>query len=225
MPQRGCPTCGITSKTAVLWPKTTPAQVPLAPAKTPLRRPEKATGRAVVAVTTPPRAAEHVAAIRTAGCVHCGWQQACAAARWRVYGAGVGTARRASELLALATPPAKKTKNNTTSIDLGARSLDARSATRPRRRPPPARLGNRGSLPSNAVAHVACWRCVPVVPGRGGMRGVPAAHLARRMQQQLPHRARELSPCVATPGCLSPYQRDRAACGVTEGGLLPFGTL
>ena len=63
MPQRGCPTCGITSKTAVLWPKTTPAQVPLAPAKTPLRRPEKATGR--VAVTTPPRDAEHAKAIRT----------------------------------------------------------------------------------------------------------------------------------------------------------------
>ena len=63
MPQRGCPTCGITSKTAVLWPKTTPAQVPLAPAKTPLRRPEKATGR--VAVTTPPWAAEHAKAIRT----------------------------------------------------------------------------------------------------------------------------------------------------------------
>ena len=41
MPQRGCPTCGITSKTAVLWPKTTPAQVPLAPAKTPLRRPKR----------------------------------------------------------------------------------------------------------------------------------------------------------------------------------------
>ena len=57
MPQRGCPTCGITSKTAVLWPKTTPAQGPLAPAKTPLRRPEKATGR--VAVKTPPWAAEH----------------------------------------------------------------------------------------------------------------------------------------------------------------------
>ena len=188
MPQRGCPTCGITSKTAVLWPKTTPAQVPLAPAKTPLRRPEKATGRAVVAVTTPPRAAEHAAAIRTAGCVHCGWQQACAAARWRVYGAGVGTARRASELLAQATPPAKKKKQHNFDRPRRARSLDARSAARPRgrRRPPPARLGNRGSLPSNAVAHVACWRCVPVVPGRGGMRGVPAAHLARRMQQQLP---------------------------------------
>ena len=41
MPQRGCPTCGITSKTAVLWPKTTPAQVPLALAKTPVKRPEK----------------------------------------------------------------------------------------------------------------------------------------------------------------------------------------
>ena len=86
-------------------------------------------------------------------------------------------------------------------------------------------LGNRGSVPSNAAAHVACWRSVPVVLGRGGMCAMPTAHLARRMQQQLPHRARELSPRVAAPGCLSPYQRDRAACGVTEGGLLPFGTL
>ena len=96
-----------------------------------------------------------------------------------------------------------------------------------RRRPawPSRVLGNRGSLPSNAAAHVACWRSMPAVPGRGGMCGVPAAHLARRMQQQLPHRARELSPRVAAPGCLLPYQRDRAACGVTEGGLLPFGTL
>ena len=150
-----------------------------------------------------------------AGCVHCGWQQACAAARWRVYGAGVGTARRASELLALAAPPINPQKR--------LRSLAlAAHARRERRRP---RLGNRGSLPSNAAAHMACWRCVPVVPARGGMCAVPAAHLARRMLQQLPHRARELSPHVAAPGCLSPYQRDRAACGVTEGGLLPFGTL
>ena len=135
LPQQGCPACGNLAKTAVLWPKTTPAQVPLAPAKTPLRRPEKATGRAVVAVTTPPRAAEHAATIRTAGCVHCGWQQACAAARWRVYGAGVGTARRASELLALATPPAKKNKQHNFDRPRRARSLDARSAARP---PPPA---------------------------------------------------------------------------------------
>ena len=84
-------------------------------------------------------------------------------------------------------------------------------------------LGNRGSLPSNAAAHVACWRCVPVVPARGGMCAVPAAHLARRMLQQLPHRARELSPRVAAAGCLSLYERDRAACGVTEGGLPPLG--
>ncbi len=41
MPQWCCPACGITSKTAALWPKTTPAQVPLALAKTPLKRPEK----------------------------------------------------------------------------------------------------------------------------------------------------------------------------------------
>ena len=41
MPQWGCPACGITPKTAALWPKTTPAQVPLALAKTPLKRPEK----------------------------------------------------------------------------------------------------------------------------------------------------------------------------------------
>ena len=74
-----------------------------------------------------------------------------------------------------------------------------------RRRPawPSRVLGNRGSLPSNAAAHVACWRSMPAVPGRGGMCGVPAAHLARRMQQQLPHRARELSPRVAVAGCLS----------------------
>ena len=84
-------------------------------------------------------------------------------------------------------------------------------------------LGNRGSLPSNAAAHVACWRCVPVVPGRGGMCGVPAAHLARRMLQQLPGRARELLPRVAAAGCLSRSGRDRAACGVTEGGLPPLG--
>ena len=63
LPQQGCPACGYLAKTAVLWPKTAPAQVPLAPAKTPLRRPEKATGR--VAVTTPPWAAEHAKAIRT----------------------------------------------------------------------------------------------------------------------------------------------------------------
>ena len=94
-----------------------------------------------------------------------------------------------------------------------------------RRERPRPRLGNRGSLPSNAAAHVACWRCVPVVPGRGGMCGVPAAHLARRMLQQLPSRARELSPHVTAAGCLSRSGRDRAACGVTEGGLLPFGTL
>ena len=41
LPQQGCPACGYLAKTAVLWPKTTPAQVPLAPAKTPLRRPPK----------------------------------------------------------------------------------------------------------------------------------------------------------------------------------------
>ena len=84
-------------------------------------------------------------------------------------------------------------------------------------------LGNRGSLPSNAAAHVACWRCVPVVPGRGGMCGVPAAHLARRMLQQLPGGARELSPHVAAAGCLSRSGRDRAACGVTAAGLSPLG--
>ena len=83
-------------------------------------------------------------------------------------------------------------------------------------------LGNRGSVPSNAAAHVACWRSVPVVLGRGGMCAMPTAHLARRMQQQLPHRARELSPRVAAAGCLSLYERDRAACGVTEGGLPPL---
>ena len=53
-----------------------------------------------------------------------------------------------------------------------------------RGRAAPPREGNRGSLPSNAVDHVACWRCVPVVPGRGGMCAVPAAHLARRMLLQ-----------------------------------------
>ena len=97
---------------------------------------------------------------------------------------------------------------------------------RPRGRaaaPRAAVLGNRGSLPSNAAAHVACWRCVPVLPARGGMCAVPAAHLARRMLQQLPRRARELSPRVAAAGCLSLYERDRAACGVTEGGLPPLG--
>ena len=153
-----------------------------------------------------------------AGCVHCGWQQACAAARWRVYRAGVGTARRASELLALAAPPINPQKR--------LRST-SRSAWRPRGRAAaprePCWAGNRGSLPSNAAAHVACWRCVPVVPARGGMCAVPAAHLARRMLQQLPRRARELSPRVAAAGCLSLYERDRAACGVTEGGLPPLG--
>ena len=64
-------------------------------------------------------------------------------------------------------------------------------------------------MPSNAAAHVACWRSMPAVPGRGGMCGVPAAHLARRMQQQLPHRARELSPRVAVAGCLSLCRRPR----------------
>ena len=150
-----------------------------------------------------------------AGCVHCGWQRACAAARWRVYGAGVGTARRASGLLALAAPPANPQKR----LRSTARSLD-----RPRDRGRAApRLGNRGSLPSNAVDHVACWRCVPVVPGRGGMCGVPAAPLARRMLQQLPGRARELSPPVTAAGCLSRSGRDRAACGVTAAGLPPLG--
>jgi len=158
-----------------------------------------------------------------AGCVHCGCQQACAAARWRVYGAGVGTARRASELLALAAPQTNPRKRlRSTSARALAPSAAARDRGEARTRP---RLGNRGSLPSNAVAHVACWRCVPVVPGRGGKCAMPAAHLARRMQQQLPSRARELSPRVAVAGCLSPCKRDRAACGVTEGGLPPFGTL
>ena len=124
-----------------------------------------------------------------AGCVHCGWQRACAAARWRVYGAGVGTARRASGLLALAAPPANPQKR----LRSTARSLDR---PRDRGRVAPPRLGNRGSLPSNAVDHVACWRCVPVVPGRGGMCAVPAAHLARRMLQQLPGRAREQRPTL-----------------------------
>ena len=41
LPQQGWPVCGNLAKTAVLWPKTTPAQVPLAPAKTPLRRPKR----------------------------------------------------------------------------------------------------------------------------------------------------------------------------------------
>ena len=154
-----------------------------------------------------------------AGCVHCGWQRACAAARWRVYGAGVGTARRASELLALAAPPTTPQKQN---FDRPRARSRLRVGSTARALAPP-RLGNRGSLPSNAVAHVACWRCVPVVPGRGGMCAVPAAHLARRMLQQLPRRARELSPRVAAAGCLWLYERDRAACGVTEGGLPPLG--
>ena len=68
-------------------------------------------------------------------------------------------------------------------VFLERRAPRARSLDRPRP-PRPPRLGNRGSLPSNAVDHVACWRCVPVVPGRGGMCVVPAAHLARRMLLQ-----------------------------------------
>jgi len=82
----------------------------------------------------------------------------------------------------------------------------------------------------NAAAY-ECWvaqQCgrlalMPVAAGRCGTCSVPAAHLARRMLQQLPHRARELSPRVAAAGCLSLYERDRAACGVTEGGLPPLG--
>ena len=172
----------------------------------------------VSCVTTPPRAAEHAKAIRT----HAGGKlRALRAASLRSgplaclrrRGGHSLTRERASCSNRAAHQPAE-----TTSI---ARARSGAIATR-RERPRP-RLGNRGSLPSNAAAHVACWRCVPVVPGRCGMCAVPAAHLARRMLQQLPRRARELSPRVAAAGCLSLYERDRAACGVTEGGLPPLG--
>ena len=177
LPQQGCPACGYLAKTAVLWPKTTPAQAPLTPAKTPLRRPEKATSR--VAVATPPRDAEHAKAIRT----HAGGKlRALRAASLRSgplaclrrRGGHSLTRERASCSNRAAHQPAE-----TTSI---ARARGGAITTR-RERPRP-RLGNRGSLPSNAAAHVACWRCVPVVPGRCGMCAVPAAHLARRLLQQ-----------------------------------------
>ena len=92
----------------------------------------------------------------------------------------------------------------------GARSIDRprsrsistigrrRRATRRARRR--GLLGNRGSLPSNAAAHVACWRCVPVVPGRGGMCGVPAA-TGRRLPEHRPLNfgAPRLHGCRAPP--------------------------
>ena len=174
----------------------------------------------VSCVTTPPRAAEHAKAIRT----HAGGKlRALRAASLRSgplaclrrRGGHSLTRERASCSNRAAHQPAE-----TTSI---ARARGG--AITPRRERPRPRLGNRGSLPSNAAADVACWRCVPVVPGRGGMCGVPAAHLARRMLQQLPGRARELLPRVAAAGCLSRSGRDRAACGVTAAGLPPFGTL
>ena len=73
-------------------------------------------------------------------------------------------------------------------VDLRSGEIDRstgldRSIGRAARRGGPRLLGNRGCLPSNAAAHVACWRSVPVVLGRGGMCAMPTAHLARRMQQ------------------------------------------
>ena len=133
----------------------------------------------VSCVTTPPRAAEHAKAIRT----HAGGKlRALRAASLRSgplaclrrRGGHSLTRERASCSNRAAHQPAE-----TTSI---ARARSGAIATR-RERPRP-RLGNRGSLPSNAAAHVACWRCVPVVPGRCGMCAVPAAHLARRLLQQ-----------------------------------------
>ena len=72
LPQQGCPACGNLAKTVVLWPKTTPAQVPLAPAKTPLKRPEKATGRVAVNTAAGCRACESHSHARW-------WQAACTA--------------------------------------------------------------------------------------------------------------------------------------------------
>ena len=80
----------------------------------------------------------------------------------------------------LTDPRRSPTFDRAREIDRPAASLDiGRGAAAESRL-----LGNRGSLPSNAAAHVACWRCVPVVPGRCGMCAVPAAHLARRLLQQ-----------------------------------------
>ena len=154
-----------------------------------------------------------------AGCVRYGRQQP-AQRPARVLLAVHRGARAWASKLALSPPPRRGRRVNRDRV------FD-RSIATSRQPASPARarrvLGNRGSLPSNAAAHVACWRCVPVVPGRGGMCGVPAAHLARRMLQQLPGRARELSPHVAAAGCLSRSGRDRAACGVTAAGLPPLG--
>eukprot|EP01045_Picozoa_sp_COSAG04_P028203 COSAG04_NODE_4319_length_2158_cov_24.756192_1_plen_200_part_00 len=154
-----------------------------------------------------------------AGCVRYGRQQP-AQRPARVLLAVHRGARAWASKLALSPPPRRGRRVNRDRV------FD-RSIATSRQPASPARarrvLGNRGSLPSNAAAHVACWRCVPVVPGRGGMCGVLAAHLARRMLQQLPGRARELSPHVTAAGCLSRSGRDRAACGVTAAGLPPLG--
>ena len=163
----------------------------------------------VSCVTTPPRAAEHAKAIRT----HAGGKlRALRAASLRSgplaclrrRGGHSLTRERASCSNRAAHQPAE-----TTSI---ARARGGAITTR-RERPRP-RLGNRGSLPSNAAAHVACWRCVPVVPGRGGMCGVPAAHLARRMLQQLPGRARAVAPRHPRrlPACALGETGPRAEC-------------
>ena len=152
-----------------------------------------------------------------AGCVRYGRQQP-AQRPARVLLAVHRGARAWASKLALSPPPRRGRRESRSRL----RSIDC---DQPPASPARARrvLGNRDSLPSNAAAHVACWRCVPVVPGRGGMCGVPAAHLARRMLQQLPGRARELSPHVTAAGCLSRSGRDRAACGVTAAGLPPPG--
>ena len=146
-----------------------------------------------------------------AGCVHCGWQRACAAARWRVYGAGVGKARRASGLLALATPTRRKDFDRPR-----ARSID-RAIVAPRRGWVTA-AACRVTRWTTWRAGAACRSC------RVAVACVPCRLPTWRVGCCYSTWGARADPRVATRGCLSPSLRARrAACGVTVASQPPLG--
>ena len=201
------------AKTAVLWPKTAPAQVPLAPAKTPLRRPEKATGR--VALTTPPRAAEHAKAIRThaggrlrALRVAASLRSGPLACLWRR--GGHSQAREwASCSSRAAHQPAEKT-----SIDLVLALARDRGRARGWVTAAACRVTRRPTWRAGAACR-SCRVAVACVPCRLPTWRVGCCYSTWGARAD---------PRVAARGCLSPSLRARrAACGVTVASQPPLG--
>ena len=153
-----------------------------------------------------------------AGCVHCGWQRACAAARWRVYGAGVGTARRASGLLALAAPPINPQKRLRSLAPSSAGAIAAREAKAARRRGWVTAAASRVTRRPTWRAGAACRSC------RVAVACVPCRLPTWRVGCCYSTWGARADPRVAAGGCLSPSLRARrAACGVTVASQPPLG--